>query len=171
MLPTIQKIKGAHPGAVLKRELKRRKVKSKELASAINEYPQTLNAVTQQRRGISAKLSVKLGQYFDIDAAYFLELNAHHQIKRAKQLLRPTSHPLKSGLNKRLFWDTDMDDINWDTNKKYVIQRVLERGSKKEIHLVITYYGRDMIHAIVRKVGPSFVPQTKERINELLEKR
>ena len=56
MLPKIEIINGVHPGAVLERELKLRKLKKGRVALEINEYPQTLNAVTKCKRGINPAL-------------------------------------------------------------------------------------------------------------------
>lgn len=34
-----------------------------------------------------------------------------------------------------LFWDTDFDKLDWNTNKRYIINRIFERGNeKKEIY-------------------------------------
>ena len=52
MLPKISEVKGIHPGAILKRELKKRGLKNKELAASINEHAQTLSAILNEKRGI-----------------------------------------------------------------------------------------------------------------------
>ena len=57
MLPAYHKVKGIHPGVILKRALSKEKTKGVQLAHALKEYPQTINAITQQRRGVNPKAS------------------------------------------------------------------------------------------------------------------
>lgn len=52
MLPNSSKIKGIHPGLILKRELSKNNIRSNDLAIAIDEHKQTLSAVLNQKRGI-----------------------------------------------------------------------------------------------------------------------
>ncbi len=80
MLPDLESVKGIHPGAILKRELKKRGIKSIDLANEIDEHPQTINAITKERRGMNAKLSFKLGDYFDMPHEYFMLLQAAHEV-------------------------------------------------------------------------------------------
>ncbi|MFB0947563.1 MAG: plasmid maintenance system antidote protein, partial [Spirosomataceae bacterium] len=84
-LPKYSKVKGVHPGADLKRELTKRNVKAIELANAIDEYPQTINAITKEKRGINPKLSIKLGDYFNIEKEYFMLLQASFEVKSSLQ--------------------------------------------------------------------------------------
>ena len=42
-MDTLLKYKGIHPGIVLEREFKKRSLKQRPFAIAINEHPQTLN--------------------------------------------------------------------------------------------------------------------------------
>jgi len=58
MLPDIEKIKGVHPGAILKRELKILCIKGSELANIIQEHKQTISAVLNKRRAINPALSI-----------------------------------------------------------------------------------------------------------------
>ena len=43
-------------------------------------------------------------------------------------------------LSQRLFWDVDPETINVDLHRRYVIQRVLERGSLSDLRLTIDHY-------------------------------
>ena len=43
-------------------------------------------------------------------------------------------------LSQRLFWDVDPDTINVDLHRRYVIQRVLERGSIEDLKVTIAHY-------------------------------
>ena len=83
MLPNLNKVKGVHPGAILKRELIKRGIKSVQLARILKEYPQTINAITKGRRGINPHLSIKLGDFFEISHDYFMLLQASYEVKKA----------------------------------------------------------------------------------------
>jgi hypothetical protein len=43
-------------------------------------------------------------------------------------------------LSQRLFWDVDPETIDEHTHCRYVIQRVLERGSLEDIRATIAHY-------------------------------
>jgi hypothetical protein len=48
-------------------------------------------------------------------------------------------------LSKTLFWDTDIDKIDYEKNAQQVIQRVLERGALKDWFEIKHYYGLERI--------------------------
>lgn len=83
MLPELHKIKGIHPGAILKRELKQRGLKSNELAITLGEHKQTISAILNEKRGINAKLSIKIGEALGIDNDYFMILQAVYEVSEA----------------------------------------------------------------------------------------
>ena len=56
MLPELSKIKGIHPGAIIKREIKSRGLKNNELANSLNEHAQTISSILNEKRGINPSL-------------------------------------------------------------------------------------------------------------------
>ena len=88
MIPELSKIKGIHPGAILKRELKKLGLKNNELADKLEEHKQTISAILHQKRGINATLSIKLGHFFGIEEDYFMLLQASYEVKIVKQKLQ-----------------------------------------------------------------------------------
>ena len=46
---------------------------------------------------------------------------------------------------KNLFWDADPQQLDFDANKRYVIERVLNRGSLSDIKEIFAYYGRQVV--------------------------
>jgi hypothetical protein len=44
-----------------------------------------------------------------------------------------------------LFWDTDPTTIDWDKHARYVMTRVLCRGTLEDLKKLIELYGRDRI--------------------------
>lgn len=158
MLPKIEKIKGVHPGAVLRRELKRRGIESKLFALSLGEYPQTINAISKGRRGINPALSIKLGHALGVDDEYFALLQAYYDIeKERKMLLENQTKPDLAKIRKILFWDTDINKIDWKKNKRAIIRRIFERGSDSEIKEIISFYGEKVVIGELKEL-PQFLP-------------
>ena len=53
-------LKGIHPGLVLNRELDKRHLRKGTFALSLQEYPQTLTAITKGKRGMNTALSLKI---------------------------------------------------------------------------------------------------------------
>ncbi|HAY3552829.1 hypothetical protein KRE47_07890 [Elizabethkingia meningoseptica] len=49
-----------------------------------------------------------------------------------------------------LFWDTDMDRLNWRKAYKAVIARIIERGGQDEIDELVRFYGYDKVITAIR---------------------
>ena len=43
--------------------------------------------------------------------------------------------------SENLFWDADPADLDFSKHRKYVVQRVLERGTVDDLRLAFHYYG------------------------------
>ena len=57
-------------------------------------------------------------------------------------------------LSQRLFWDVDPETINDDLHRRYVIQRVLERGSLSDLRLTIDRYTLPLMIAEAQQMRP-----------------
>lgn len=168
MLPKINSVKGVHPGAILKRELKKRKIKGIQLADAINEFPQTINAIINERRGINPKLSIKLGGFFGSEDDYFMLLQASYQVKKLTFDSPDSPHPLANKIRKSIFWDTKVERIDWHKNRQAVIQRVLERGNQSEIEALMEYYGLEVIREEIRRIENTFSTAYEENVEKYI---
>lgn len=172
MLPDLLKIKGIHPGAVLKRELNRRGLESKKFALLLEEYPQTINAISNGRRNMNAGLSIKLGKVFDADECYFMQLQAFYEVERAKAAsIGNIRVPDVSKFRSALFWDTDIHRIDWEKQRKSVIRRVFERGNDAEIQEVLAFYGRKVVLLELKSLRtflPSVAVNAKKHLNTQL---
>lgn len=165
-LPEYNRVKGIHPGAILKRELKKRCLKAVSLANSIDEYPQTINAITKEKRGINPKLSIKLGEYFQIDKEYFMLLQASFEVKST--IKKSYVNPLIGKVRNSLFWDTNFNNIDLIKNKRSVIQRILERGNKIEISELIKHYGKPTIKQELKNINNSISPYFSQNINSYI---
>ena len=153
MLPEIEKIKGIHPGHILKRELRKRHIKSSELACNIDEHKQTISAIINQKRKITPRLSIKLSKMFDVPNDYFLHLQASYDVKNMTSSLAKQERPNLTKFRQVLFWDTDIKTIDWNLQKRAIIKRVLERGNDTEIEALINFYGRETISYAIKKIS------------------
>lgn len=48
-------------------------------------------------------------------------------------------------LKDQYFWDVDISNIDPETSKRLIIERVFTLGTVKDIRVIIAYYGRDEI--------------------------
>ena len=56
------------------------------------------------------------------------------------------------GLSRRLFWDVDPETIDDQAHRRYVIQRVLERGSLEDIRATVAHYTMPTIIAEAQQI-------------------
>ncbi|GAA4432070.1 hypothetical protein GCM10023091_03630 [Ravibacter arvi] len=135
-----EKYKGIHPGIVLERELKKRSLKQRTLALSIGEHPQVLNAIARGKRGLNTSLALKIEKALGIEEGALAVLQTWHDIEMIKQ--KQERHtPDLSLFRKSLFWDTDINSIDWDRQFKTVILRVFERGNLEEQNEIVRFYG------------------------------
>ena len=148
-------IKGIHPGIILERELKKRKLPKRRLAILINEFPQILGDITKGKRRINPYLSIRLGNALELDESFFSVLQTYFDIEQEKNKRALPIHPNFKILRPILFWDTDIKLINWEKHKVSVIRRVFERGNEQEIKEIISFYGNEEIEKVLLQIRKS----------------
>jgi plasmid maintenance system antidote protein VapI len=148
METVIEKYKGIHPGLILERELKKRNLKKGSFALSLHEYPQTLNGITKGQRGFTPALSIKIDKALGLEEGTMLLLQTYYEIKREQQKGNLGELPNLSAIRKTLFWDTDINKIDWQKQYKAVIQRVFERGNDDEKKEILRFYGKDKIKEV-----------------------
>lgn len=134
-METIEKIKGIHPGLILERDLKKRKIAKGRFAISINEFPQTLVSITKAKRKMNIPLSLKIEKKLGYSEGFLMQLQLYYDIAQVKEGIKVKTPNLEL-LRPSLFWDTSIDKIDWIKQKKAIIIRILERGNeieKKEI--------------------------------------
>lgn len=146
------KYKGIHPGIVLNRELKKRSLKQRPFAMAINEHPQTLNAITKGKRNLNTALALKIEKKLGLEEGTLAILQTYYEIGIEKDKLKSKT-PNLSLLRKSLFWDTDINNIEWHKQRKAVIKRVFERGNATEQDEIVRFYGKQKVDNALRSVA------------------
>ncbi|MBW8244825.1 plasmid maintenance system antidote protein [Muricauda oceani] len=147
-----EKYRGIHPGRVLEREFKKRSLKQRPFALSIDEHPQTLNAITKGRRGLNTALALKIEEKLGLEEGSLVLLQAFYDIKKEKEGQRSRTPNFKI-LRKSLFWDTDIESIDWDGQYKAVIRRVLERGNVEEREEISRFYGDGKVTLIAKSIN------------------
>lgn len=142
------KYKGIHPGVILKRELKKRDLKQRPLALAIHEHPQTFNSILQGKRKLKLPLALRIEEKLGLEEGILAHLQTYYDIKMAKEKMN-SEKPDLSLLRKSLFWDTDMNSINWQKQYKAVIKRIFERGNEEEKKEILRFYGPKKVNAVL----------------------
>jgi len=146
------KYKGIHPGIVLNRELKKRSIKQRPFAMAINEHPQTLNAITKGKRNLNTALALKIEKKLGLEEGTLAILQTYYEIGIEKDKLKSKT-PNLSLLRESLFWDTDINNIEWQKQRKAVIKRVFERGNATEQDEIVRFYGKQKVDNALRSVA------------------
>ncbi|HBC03234.1 MAG: plasmid maintenance system antidote protein [Aequorivita sp.] len=153
-MDTLLKYKGIHPGIVLERELKKRSLKQRPFAIAINEHPQTLNAITKGKRSLNTALALKIEEKMGLEEGILAILQTYYDIRIEKEK-QQTETPNLALLRNSLFWDTAIEHIDWKKQYKAVIKRIFERGNETEKSEIIRFYGKqkvdDVLNSISRK--------------------
>lgn len=141
-------LKGLHPGLVIERELKKRKLRKNSFALKLQEYPQTLTAITKGRRGITTSLALKIEKTLGFDEGFLMMLQVYFDIEVEKKKQIQNKPNLKL-IRPVLFWDTKFENIDWIKQKKAVIKRVFERGNEDEKNEIKRFYGEDTVKKIM----------------------
>lgn len=144
-------LKGIHPGFILDRALNNRKISKRKFALSIGEHYQTIWSITKGRRNMNLQLSLKIEHALNMPEGFLMTLQVHHTIKALKNAKQSIKSPNLSIIRKALFWDTDIQKINWEQQKRAVIKRVFERGNEQEKAEIMRFYGK----ATVSKVRKS----------------
>jgi antitoxin HigA-1 len=145
-------IKGIHPGLILERELKQRHLSKGPFALSLEEYPQTLVSITKGKRRMNTNLALKIENALEIEEGYFMTLQLYYDIKEIKKR-QYRLHPDFTKLRRVLFWDTKMENIDWEKQKRTVIKRVFERGNEIEKMEIVRFYGRENVSNILNTHG------------------
>ncbi|MET0636939.1 MAG: hypothetical protein ABWZ25_12990 [Chitinophagaceae bacterium] len=143
-------IKGIHPGIYLERKIQEQHLKKGQLALAVSEYPQTLTSITKGKRDMNTALAIKLEKALGLEEGTLMILQVFYDIERVKQR-QNTNKPDLNKIRSILFWDTDMNKIDWSRQYRAVIRRVFERGNAREKKEITRYYGGDKIKSVTGK--------------------
>lgn len=141
----IEKHKGIHPGIILEREFKKRAIQQRSFALSIGEHPQTLNTIAKGKRKLNTALALKIEEKLGLEEGTLALLQTYFDINEEKSKLKQNTPNLLL-LRKSLFWDTEINNIDWSKKYRAVIQRIFERGNESEKDEIIRFYGSEKVN-------------------------
>lgn len=150
MEKSFEKYKGIHPGKVLSRILEPTGIKKAEFARSIRTYPQTLNEILKGKRKLPIELSLRIDSALGYPEGTFAELQTYFEIKNAKKKMSEY-HPDLEQIRSVVFWDTEIESIDFKTQIKGVIDRILERGNEQEKEVIYDFYGEEIIKSYFKQ--------------------
>ena len=62
----------------------------------------------------------------------------------------------KPFFNRRIFWDVDVDKLNFEKRSAFIIERVFERGDVEDIRNCRRYYGDERIADVL--LASKYIP-------------
>ncbi|MFV0269372.1 MAG: DUF6922 domain-containing protein [Draconibacterium sp.] len=80
-------------------------------------------------------------------------MQAYYDIEQQRKIQARNKLPDLKLLRPVLFWDTDINSINWEKSKASVIRRTFERGNDQEILEIIHFYGKRKVQAILAQIS------------------
>ena len=98
---------------------------------------------------MNTNLALKIEKTLGIDEGYFMTLQVFYDIKELKRKQHKL-HPDFTKLRHILFWDTKMENIDWEGQKNAIIKRVYERGDEIEKNEIIRFYGIENVNKILK---------------------
>ena len=147
MKTDIEILKGIHPGKYLERKLEENKLNKRQFAFSVHEHPQTLGSIIHGKRRMNVELSLQIEEKLNIEQGFLMTLQVFYDIKQV--LKNKSEKPNLTKFNKALFWDTDFENIDWELQKKAVINRVFTRGNEEEKEEIIRFYGIEVVNKMM----------------------
>jgi hypothetical protein len=105
-------------------------------------------SITNGKRRMNTNLALKIEKALEIEEGYFMTLQLYYDIAEIKRR-QPKLYPDFEKLRRILFWDTKMENIDWDKQKNAVIKRVFERGNEIEKKEIVRLYGLKYVNKIL----------------------
>lgn len=104
-----------HPGEFIREEIEARDWSQRDLAYILGISEQSINTIIAGKRGISPDMAKALGDAFDVSPEYFSNLQAAHDMSRArapdpgvaKRAKIQSAYPVREMIKRGWFEDTD----------------------------------------------------------------
>lgn len=137
-------------GAVLNRIMTKEGISQSQLAERSGIVRQRICDYLANRRRITVEASLNLEKALQIGiSGFFYRIQANHDIYICMQEQAKSYRPNLKCYRRALFWDTDMDKLDWDNNRHWIIRRAFEYGNEEEILETIRFYGKDQVRSIL----------------------
>lgn len=155
MFEKLSILKGLHPGFFLEHELKKKKLSKRQFAISVAEHPQTIGAITKGSRDMNTALSLRIEKALNLEEGFLMVLQSFYDLKKEKAKLADKRIPNLKLIRPVLFWDTNINKINWELHKEYIIERIFERGNQQEKEEIESFYGKQVVADIRLNIARS----------------
>lgn len=140
-------------GAVLNRIMTKEGISQSQLAERSGIVRQRICDYLANRRRITVEASLNLEKALRIGiAGFFYRIQANHDIYTCVKEQAMNNHPNLKHYRKALFWDTNMETLDWERNQLWIIRRVFEYGSEEEILETLRFYGKDIVKEVLSSI-------------------
>ncbi|MES2827089.1 MAG: hypothetical protein V4687_03000 [Bacteroidota bacterium] len=92
-------------------------------------------------------MSLKIDDALGLEEGTMFVLQAYYEIKLEKEK-EIKNRPNLDAFRKILFWDTDIEKIDWTKQASSIIKRIFERGNDKEKKEITLFYGKDKVKQV-----------------------
>jgi len=99
---------------------------------------------------MNTALALKLEKALGLEEGTLMILQVYYDIEQVKKKLHTDTPNLKK-LRPVIFWDTNIQSIDWHRQYQAVIRRVFERGNKQEKNEIEKFYGKEKIDKVLSK--------------------
>ena len=137
----ISAYKGIAPGRIIAHELNRRRMTQRNLAVSIGEHYQTICSIIKGHRGIPLETSIKLDSVFGFERGFFAIIQTYYDLESIGNGISSANQKAVPDIRPVVFWDIDINSLDWQKNKDFIIERILSRGNANEKQQVKDYYG------------------------------
>lgn len=139
-------MEGVSPSLILSRLVAINGNFRKDIAQKAEIPAQRLSDLISGTRRFTARYSLGLEKALGIPIkGFFLLLQAKNDIYIEEQTASKHHAPDISKFRESTFWDVDIRSLDWQRDRKPIVNRVFEYGSDEEIREIISYYGKEVV--------------------------
>ena len=123
------------------------------------------------RRRITVEASLNLEKALCIGIkGFFYRIQANHDIYTCLKEQTMNNRPNIGYYRKAVFWDTEIEKLDWDKNRQWINRRVFEYGGEDEILETIRFYGKDVVKEVLSGIADERkVENRNENIKKYLD--
>ncbi len=59
----------------------------------------------------------------------------------------------KPDLSSQAFWDVDMNKIDYEKNARFVVEKVIDRGTHQDFKTILKFYGKNQVRELALKAN------------------
>lgn len=144
MINRFEIYKGIPVGSIIKRDLKKRGLSQISLAHAIGVPYKNLNKILNNHRLINTTYAEKIESFLDYEPNLLIRLQ-DYIIKKKFTQKKVITHGEIPKIRQCVFWDIDMQSLDWLKHKNFIIERAKKYGNQKEKEAVAYFYSYHII--------------------------